>query len=434
MHLQDYLSDLDRWVERKNAADHGAVKSCDIKDSMQPPAKPRERLSGMDYEAWSRFDEADQTEPAAHLEWYRQEGNKMYRMGKVHEALDIYYKALSFASKRERKNLLCNLCACHLSLGNYSECIKFADRTLVLEPGNAKACYRKCKALLCQNRLDEARDTISVAVANGLQMNPDLDRISCRIDELCRNSSNSGSPVIDRCSSLVSFEHIAENIGDESIEIPVEEITDMNWNIETEIRRSCDKTLGITTATDGSLDEEKATVFDDPIDNLALPAQTPQFSEIRTEGVEKQGSNVDFVTGFEAGGPPQATGCLVQQPLLKNCIELKCLMRSSAGLSPEQLYDLLDNIPTEHYTQFIGDELDEDLFSLFAKYFIFRGPTQITAEKMVQFFKLPRIELAVMFNNPEITSDIVQLLQSMDIPRMLKEADLCKIQSLLNCN
>jgi predicted Zn-dependent protease len=74
-----------------------------------------------------------------------------------------------------------NLALCYLRQGRAGPALDSADRALALEPGHAKARFRRCRALVALGRADEAQ-----AELERMPRGPGRDEIAVAIREAGR--------------------------------------------------------------------------------------------------------------------------------------------------------------------------------------------------------------------------------------------------------
>lgn len=94
-------------------------------------------------------------------EAYRLEGNNCFNASKFKEAIDLYSKAIDI---NPTPNLLCNRSLAYIKVELPGAAISDAEEAIKLEPGFAKAYYRKASAHLLLGKFKEALAAFDIVV------------------------------------------------------------------------------------------------------------------------------------------------------------------------------------------------------------------------------------------------------------------------------
>ncbi|KAI0986543.1 hypothetical protein GJ496_011172 [Pomphorhynchus laevis] len=385
MYINDYMSDLSRWTASKTkfSEDASPDKQNSIADECSnldlPINPPKERIASMDYNKWNKFDDTDENDHPS--DWYRLKGNEYFRSGNIHEALNTYCHAMKLASKEERKTLYLNISACHLSLGNFTSCLDFANRTLKLDPTNLKALFRKCKSLLALNKLKDAQESIENALQLCNHSNDSLEQLKIEIDSAL---------AIERHRNSEYFDYVENSELMNGFSINVKEI-DSSWTAQT------------------VFDQE--LVYTMPPTNTDNNESVSNTAELKVT-VAKKLYDVNVIP--------------------KDCFDLKTAIED---LSAEDKRTLINRIDVDAYSKVIGNELDEVIFLAFADYFIHKilNNREINVNVGLQFktfFTLPRIEIIVMFVVDDIKVKLLECVQK--LTNHLQNSDIIYLQKLLD--
>jgi len=122
--------------------------------------------ANLDYD-WSGVSDEDASTPSdltqAHT--LRLNGNRLFREGKIHEAIRCFGLALTVT---ESPIVLASRAACFLRQGHYMQALEDASRALTIQPNNAKALYRRGLAQMRLERWEEAmRDFEKARIYSG---------------------------------------------------------------------------------------------------------------------------------------------------------------------------------------------------------------------------------------------------------------------------
>lgn len=86
-------------------------------------------------------------------ETFRLKGNDCFKEGKYHQAIEFYSKAIEF---QPTPNLLCNRAFAYIKVELPGGALADAEQAISIEPGFAKAYYRKASAHLLMGKFKEA--------------------------------------------------------------------------------------------------------------------------------------------------------------------------------------------------------------------------------------------------------------------------------------
>jgi tetratricopeptide (TPR) repeat protein len=189
--------ELDDWYDKalKNGFGFKSEKEkqdyiASIGDPMKHPlfAQTTEDLEGNPLaEAFRSLREEDKTQVEL-AEMYKEEGNQWIKKGTKKDYFEAYARythALTFMDKADqartdktesaadskvdlhkvRSQILSNRALASSSVANYGKCYKDCDKAIALWPGNIKAHYRKCKALLALKKYSECIAACSAGLA-----------------------------------------------------------------------------------------------------------------------------------------------------------------------------------------------------------------------------------------------------------------------------
>ncbi|KAK6640668.1 hypothetical protein RUM44_012365 [Polyplax serrata] len=108
------------------------------------------------------------TAPSENLEMadrLKEEGNENFKQGNYRAALKLYTKAIECTPGETDEKCIYykNRAAANLKLGKFEQAVKDTDKALNISPRDPKALFRRCQALECLDRFEEAyRDARAV--------------------------------------------------------------------------------------------------------------------------------------------------------------------------------------------------------------------------------------------------------------------------------
>jgi tetratricopeptide (TPR) repeat protein len=128
------------------------------------------------------------------------EGNDAFKNGNWDSAAKLYTKAINL-QKTEDKDLvifLKNRAAAYLKLKNYDAAVSDCDKSLAIVPNDPKALYRRCQALECLERYEEAyrgATQIFKDDPNNKMIQPVLERLHRIVQERSRQSAQTSTKI-----------------------------------------------------------------------------------------------------------------------------------------------------------------------------------------------------------------------------------------------
>jgi tetratricopeptide (TPR) repeat protein len=131
---------------------------------------------------------------------FKEEGNDAFKNGNWDSAAKLYTKAINL-QKTEDKDLatfLKNRAAAYLKLKNYDAAVSDCDKSLEIVPHDPKALYRRCQALECLERYEEAyRDATQIFKddPNNKMIQPVLERLHRIVQERSRQNAQTSTKI-----------------------------------------------------------------------------------------------------------------------------------------------------------------------------------------------------------------------------------------------
>jgi tetratricopeptide (TPR) repeat protein len=128
------------------------------------------------------------------------EGNDAFKNGNWDSAAKLYTKAINL-QKTEDKDLvifLKNRAAAYLKLKNYDAAVSDCDKSLAIVPNDPKALYRRCQALECLERYEEAyrgATQIFKDDPNYKMIPPVLERLHRIVQERSRQNAQTSTKI-----------------------------------------------------------------------------------------------------------------------------------------------------------------------------------------------------------------------------------------------
>ena len=89
-------------------------------------------------------------------ESYKLAGNKAFGAKEFHKAIKLYTKAIMASQEKPCHIYFANRANASLQLKRYAECISDCNTAININPLFIKSYIRKCNALICESKLDEA--------------------------------------------------------------------------------------------------------------------------------------------------------------------------------------------------------------------------------------------------------------------------------------
>ncbi|KAK7939325.1 hypothetical protein WMY93_002651 [Mugilogobius chulae] len=129
-----------------------------------------------------------------------QEGDRLYKQGKVHEAAESYQSALQkFPSdepktfRQLRVSVLLNLSRCRRKMNDFGVAEEFATRALELKPKSYEAFYARARAKRSRRQYHAALEDLLEA-SRLCPSNREIQRLLSRVKEECRQAAQQQDP------------------------------------------------------------------------------------------------------------------------------------------------------------------------------------------------------------------------------------------------
>jgi small glutamine-rich tetratricopeptide repeat-containing protein alpha len=103
----------------------------------------------------------------------KEAGNKAFSNRNFEEAAKQYTMAIEITLDAPNHIYFANRANCFLELASYEECIVDCNRAIEIDPTFSKSYYRKAKALVNQQKLTDAMETLK----QGIEQDPENEII-----------------------------------------------------------------------------------------------------------------------------------------------------------------------------------------------------------------------------------------------------------------
>jgi len=94
----------------------------------------------------------------------KEAGNKAFMTGNFEEAVRQFTMAIEITLEKPNHIYFANRANCFLELASYEECIVDCNKAIEIERTFSKSYYRKAKALVNQQKLTEAMETLKEGI------------------------------------------------------------------------------------------------------------------------------------------------------------------------------------------------------------------------------------------------------------------------------
>lgn len=130
----------------------------------------------------------------------KEEGNTLFKEGKIAEALDVYTKALGIVDIKngDKAVILKNRAACHLKEEDYQAVIDDCSAALEITPNDPKALYRRCQAYEHLGKVEDAyKDAAAIIKVDpkNTAVQPILQRLNPIIQEKVKQQNSTSAKV-----------------------------------------------------------------------------------------------------------------------------------------------------------------------------------------------------------------------------------------------
>lgn len=95
----------------------------------------------------------------------KEAGNKAFASGNFQEAIKQFTMAIEITVEQPNHVYFANRANCYLELEDYEECINDCNKAISIDASYPKSYFRKAKALMYVERLDEAIETIKEGIS-----------------------------------------------------------------------------------------------------------------------------------------------------------------------------------------------------------------------------------------------------------------------------
>lgn len=90
----------------------------------------------------------------------KEAGNKAFAAGNFNDAIKQYSMAIEITLEQPNHVFYANRANCYLELGEFEECIEDCNTAITINPTYSKSYFRKARALVNTQKLEEALETI----------------------------------------------------------------------------------------------------------------------------------------------------------------------------------------------------------------------------------------------------------------------------------
>ena len=110
----------------------------------------------------------------------KEQGNKDFAQGNFKEAVNHYTMAIEITLEKPNHIYFANRANCYLEMCCYEECIHDCNQAISIDPTFSKSYYRKAKALVNQQKLTEALESLQ----EGTKYDADNETVNTFIKDL----------------------------------------------------------------------------------------------------------------------------------------------------------------------------------------------------------------------------------------------------------